>query len=64
MLGATGIPNLYIAVSAYKGFMTCPAVGRLMAELILDGESDHPAVARLTLDRFRTGDLVPEPLTV
>ena len=64
VLGATGIPNLFIAVSAYKGFMTCPAVGRLMAELILDGKSDHPAAARLTLDRFRTGDLVPEPLTV
>ena len=64
VLGETGIPGLYIAVSAYKGFMTCPAVGRLMAELILDGESDHPAAARLTLERFRTGDLVPEPLTV
>ena len=64
VLGGTGIPGLYIAVSAYKGFMTCPAVGRLMAELILDGESDHPAAAQLTLERFRTGDLVPEPLTV
>lgn len=64
VLGATGIPNLFIAVSAYKGFMTCPAVGRLMTELILDGGSDHPAARQLTLDRFRTGDLVPEPLTV
>ncbi len=64
VLGETGIPGLYIAVSAYKGFMTCPAVGRLMAELILDGGSDHPAARRLTLERFRTGDLVPEPLTV
>ncbi len=64
VLGETGIPGLYVAVSAYKGLMTCPAVGRLMAELILDGTSDHPAIARLTLERFRTGDLVPEPLTV
>ncbi len=64
VLGETGVPNLYVAVSAYKGFMTCPAVGRLMADLILDRTSDHPAAVRLTLDRFRTGDLVPEPLTV
>lgn len=64
VLGATGIPGLYVAVSAYKGFMTSPAVGRLMADLILDGDSDHPAIARLGIDRFRTGDLVPEPLTI
>jgi sarcosine oxidase subunit beta len=45
VLGETDIPNLYLAVSAYKGFMTSPAVGRLMAELILDGASDRPATA-------------------
>ena len=64
VLGETGIPNLYIAVSAYKGFMTSPAVGRLMAEIVIDGHSNHPAVAPLSARRFETGALVPEPLTV
>lgn len=64
VLGETGVPNLYIAVSAYKGFMTSPAVGRVMAEIVIDGHSNHPAVAPLSARRFETGDLVPEPLTV
>ena len=29
VLGETEIPGLFVAVSAYKGFMTSPAVGRL-----------------------------------
>ena len=64
VLGETGVPNLYIAVSAYKGFMTSPAVGRVMAEIVIDGHSNHPAVAPLSARRFETGELVPEPLTV
>ena len=64
VLGETGVPNLYIAVSAYKGFMTSPAVGRVMAEIVIDGHSNHPAVAPLSARRFQTGELVPEPLTV
>ncbi len=65
ILGETDIANLYLAVSAYKGFiMTSPAVGRIMAELILDGGSDHPALAPLSPRRFETGELVSEPPTV
>ncbi len=64
VLGETQIPNVFVAVSAYKGFMTSPAVGRIMAELVLDGHSEHPAVAPLSPQRFVTGELVPEPLTV
>ncbi|MDP6705360.1 MAG: FAD-binding oxidoreductase [Alphaproteobacteria bacterium] len=64
VLGETQVPGLFVAVSAYKGFMTSPAVGRLMAELLLDGHSNHPAAAPLRPGRFATGDLVPEPLTV
>ena len=47
VLGETDIANLYVAVSAYKGFMTSPAVGRIMADLILDGRDDDPVLAPL-----------------
>ncbi len=42
------------------GFMHAPAVGTLMAELILDGEASTIDISDLSLDRFRTGSLVPE----
>ncbi|NIR30266.1 MAG: FAD-binding oxidoreductase [Gammaproteobacteria bacterium] len=64
VLGETDVPGLFVAVSAYKGFMTSPAVGRIMAELVLDGHSNDPAAALLSPSRFDRGDLVPEPLTV
>ncbi len=64
VLGETDVSNLFVAVSAYKGFMTSPAVGRIMAEMILRGHCDHPAVVPLHPRRFVTGELVPEPLTV
>lgn len=64
VIGETDVPGVFIAVSAYKGFMTSPAVGRIMSELVLDGHSNHPAVAPLHPRRFETGELVPEPLTV
>ena len=64
VLGETELPGLFVAVSAYKGFMTSPAVGRLMADLVVDGHSNHPAAAPLRPGRFAAGDLVPEPLTI
>ncbi|MFB3046311.1 MAG: hypothetical protein ACE10A_08395 [Acidiferrobacterales bacterium] len=64
VLGETDMPNVSVAVSAYKGFMTSPAVGHIMAAIALNEHSDHPAVAPLHPRRFATGDLVPEPLTV
>lgn len=44
--------------------MTSPAVGRIMAEMVLNGHSGDPVVAPLHPRRFSTGELVPEPLTV
>ena len=63
ILGETDVANLYIAVSAYKGFMTSPAVGRIMSELMFDS-AEHPEAAPFGAERFKTGDLIPEPLTV
>jgi sarcosine oxidase subunit beta len=42
------------------GFMHAPAVGKVMAELILDGKASTIDISALSLDRFRTGQLVPE----
>ena len=42
------------------GFMHAPAIGKLMAELILDGKASTIDVSALRLDRFRTRQLIPE----
>ncbi len=42
------------------GFMHAPAIGKLMAELILDGRTSTMDISALSLDRFRTGHLSPE----
>lgn len=63
ILGETEVSNLYIAVSAYKGFMTSPAVGRIMSEVMFSS-SPHPDAAPFGAARFDSGNLIPEPLTV
>lgn len=63
VLGETGVPGLYVAVSAYKGFMTSPAVGRIMSEALF-GDPDSPELRAFSAERFRSGDLIPEPTTV
>ena len=63
VLGPTEVAGLYVAVSAYKGFMTSPAVGRIMSEVMFDS-GVHPDAAPFSAARFETGDLIPEPLTV
>lgn len=64
VIGETTLPGLFLAVSAYKGFMISPAVGKIMAELLLSGDSTHPAALTLSPKRFQTGQLVPETLTI
>jgi sarcosine oxidase subunit beta len=44
------------------GFQHSPAVGQVMADLIL-GEEPFMDVSCLSIQRFRTGRLIPEPLT-
>lgn len=62
ILGQTEIEGLYVAVSSYRGLMTCPAVGRIMADLIIDGDTNDPVLQQLTPRRFETGKLIVEPL--
>ena len=42
------------------GFMHAPAIGKLMAELILDGKASTIDIRALSLDRLRTGRVFPE----
>jgi sarcosine oxidase subunit beta len=62
ILGQTEVEGLYVAVSSYRGFMTSPAVGRMMAALILDDDTNDPILSKLGPRRFQTGDLISEPL--
>jgi len=62
ILGQTDIEGLYVAVSSFRGLMTCPAVGRIMANLVLDNDTNDPVLAQLTPRRFQTGQLIVEPL--
>ncbi|MFI4987053.1 MAG: NAD(P)/FAD-dependent oxidoreductase [Alphaproteobacteria bacterium] len=62
ILGETELEGIYVAVSSYRGFMTSPTVGRMMAALVLDGDTNDPLLSQLSPRRFRTGDLIVEPL--
>ena len=61
ILGETEVEGLYVAVSSYRGFMTSPAVGRMLASLVLDGFTD-PVLAKLAPHRFKSGNVTLEPL--
>lgn len=63
ILGETDLAGLYVAVSAYKGIMLSPAMGRVLAEIVLTGGTEHPARA-LAPSRFEAGQLEPELLTI
>jgi len=62
ILGETEVEGLYVAVSSFRGFMTCPAVGRMLAALILDGNTNDPILAQLGPRRFKAGEMIIEPL--
>jgi sarcosine oxidase, subunit beta len=62
ILGETEIEDLYIAVSSYRGFMTSPAVGRIMATMVLDGDTNDPVASQLNPRRFSAGKMIVEPL--
>jgi sarcosine oxidase subunit beta len=65
ILGAVPeLPGFYLATGhSGHGFMHGPATGKLMAELILTGKTSID-ISSLGLDRFRTGKIVREPMTM
>jgi sarcosine oxidase, subunit beta len=64
LLGQTEVEGLYVAVSSYRGLMTSPAVGRMMANLILDDDTNDPLLSQLSPYRFRDGRPIVEPLVI
>ena len=55
------VEGFYLAVGfSGHGFMHAPAIGKVVTELILDGKASTIDISPLSLDRFRTGQLVPE----
>lgn len=65
ILGAVAVlPGFYVATGhSGHGFMHGPATGKLMAELILTGKTSMD-ISPLSLDRFRTGRMVRETMTM
>ncbi len=58
------IAGLYCANGfSGHGFQHSPATGRVMAELIVDGRVSGLDITPLSITRFKTGDLLHEPLT-
>ena len=65
MLGPVrSIPGLHVAVGfSGHGFKISPAVGRLVADLVIDGRSADPRIpeADFRLSRFAENDLLKTP---
>jgi sarcosine oxidase subunit beta len=64
VIGATPVAGLYVAAGfSGHGYKIAPAVGELVADVILDGRSRHPDVDHrdFRLERFVEGDLLRSP---
>jgi sarcosine oxidase subunit beta len=58
---APGVEGLYLANGfSGHGFQHAPVVGRLLAEMILEGRTRTVDVSSLGLERFSRGNVVPE----
>jgi sarcosine oxidase subunit beta len=58
---ASEAPGLLVACGfSGHGFMHAPAIGILMAEIVLDGRATSMDIGALSLDRFGAGDLRAE----
>jgi sarcosine oxidase subunit beta len=49
--------------SSGHGFQHSPAIGKVISELIVDGEATTIDVSSLSIERFEKGELVLEPMT-
>jgi glycine/D-amino acid oxidase-like deaminating enzyme len=64
VIGATGIDGLFVAAGfSGHGFKISPAVGRLIADLVVDGRSADPRIPEsdFRLARFAEDDLLMTP---
>ncbi len=61
IIGESPVTGLFLAIGfSGHGFQHAPVVGKLMAELIVDGSTHTVDISSLGLDRFERGDLVIE----
>jgi len=61
IVGPSPVAGLYLANGfSGHGFQHAPVVGKLLAELIVDGRARTVDVAGLALERFARGDRTPE----
>jgi glycine/D-amino acid oxidase-like deaminating enzyme len=61
ILGEAPVAGLWLANGfSGHGFQHAPVVGKLLAEMIVDGGARTVDVSSLGLERFERGDLVPE----
>jgi len=63
LLGAAAaVPNFFLVNgSSGHGVMHAPALGQLLAEIVLDGKASSLDVASLAPDRFARGRAIPAP---
>jgi sarcosine oxidase subunit beta len=61
IVGPTPVEGLWVAAGfSGHGFQHGPVVGKLLAEMIVDGAARTVDVAPLALERFSTGDPIRE----
>ncbi|MGB5844370.1 MAG: FAD-binding oxidoreductase [Anaerolineales bacterium] len=61
IFGATPVPGFYICAGfSGHGFMHGPVAGKIMSEIIMDGEASSLDVSTLDLSRFESGRLIKE----
>ncbi len=59
-----GLPGFILANGfSGHGFLHSPIVGRLIAELITDGQATTIDISPLSIERFDKGELILEPMT-
>jgi glycine/D-amino acid oxidase-like deaminating enzyme len=64
VISTTGVDGLVVAAGfSGHGFKIAPAVGRLIADLVVDGRSSDPRIpeSNFRLSRFAEGDLLTTP---
>jgi sarcosine oxidase subunit beta len=61
IIGQAPVAGLYVATGfSGHGFQHAPVVGKLLAELLVEGRARTVDISALSLDRFARGDLVRE----
>lgn len=64
ILGSTDVKGFYLDVGwSGHGLQLAPVVGKLMSQLIA-GEKTDIDISVMSIDRFKTGNLIPEPACV